>query len=159
MPKEYALAESVEAIAKTLLPTYHAELATARILYMFVDTGSQENGRPVYGKVKKVSGPFEFLLEKDFIIEVALDSWNELDEDHRQALVDHLLERCLGEEDEKSGGAMKWSVRKPDVQEFATILRRHGAWTAQLESMVSVAQELDLDERVQEIANTQVQSE
>lgn len=145
MSKLYCVAESVESIAQQVIPMFHPHLATARIVYIFVDKGSMKNGRPVLCKVRKVSGSLEFLLEKDFLVEVPQDHWNELADTQRRALVDHALERCYGEEDENTG-EMKWSTREPDVQEFSAILRRHGAWTEELAGFVSVAKTVNLDE-------------
>jgi hypothetical protein len=159
MPRLYGAAEEVEKIANALLPTYHAELATARIQYIFVDKASKKNGKPVLGKSRRVSGALEFLLERDFLIEVALDEWNNATERQRQALVDHLLESCTGIEDEENGGAMKWTMRMPDVNEFTSILHRHGAWTADLQGMVEVAQRLNIEARVQEVVETVVQQD
>lgn len=154
MPKIYAMAESVEAVAKQLIPTFHPELASARILYVFVDKASMKNGRPILGKAKKVSGPLEFLLEADFMLEVALDQWNEMTPNQKRALTDHLLERCTGEEDEEDAGAdMKWSLREPDVTEFMSILQRHGAWNDALSGFVSVAQRVNVDELVSDVVS------
>lgn len=154
MPKIYATAESVEAVAKQLIPTFHPELASARILYVFVDKASMKNGRPVLGKAKKVSGALEFLLEADFMLEVALDQWNEMTPNQKRALTDHLLERCTGEEDEEDAGAdMKWSLREPDVTEFMSILQRHGAWNDALSGFVSVAQRVNVDELVSDVVS------
>src|ERR1700760_1779335 len=102
MPKVYSEGETVEIIAKPLIPTYHPELATARFKYVFVDKASMKGGRPIFGKVKKLTGISEFLIEADFVIEIAADQWNEMPEPQRTALVDHLLERCTGEEDEQT---------------------------------------------------------
>lgn len=151
MAKEFMSAESVAAMAASLLPAHHAELATARIKYIFVDKGPVKNGRPLYGKVRKISGEMEFLLELDFLVVVGLDQWNELDEVGRRSVVDHLLERCTGEEDEKNGGEMVWSLREPDVQEFASVLRRNGAWHQHLQDFVTVAQSLELDPVLDEV--------
>ncbi len=153
MPKVYSDAETVETIAKPLMGPFHPELATARIKYVYVDKGSMKNGRPVFGKVKKLSGISEFLIGCDFVIEVAQDHWNELDENQRTALVDHLLERCSGEEDENTG-EMVWVVREPDVQEFTSILRRHGAWNADLTTFASVAKAIDIDGMIEEVSST-----
>lgn len=158
MPKLYGEAESAEEIANRLIPTYHSEIASARIQYIYEETASMKNGRPVLGKVRKISGPMEYLLEKDFLVMIALDCWNAMDESHRTALMDHLLERCSGEEDEKTGD-MKWVLREPDVQEFTTILRRHGAWTVDLEGLVSVAKEIQIEERVQEVEDEAVEEQ
>lgn len=152
MPKLYSAAESVEAIAQQAIPMFHPHLATARISYIFMDKAGMKNGRPVLGKVRKVTGILEFMLEKDFILEVPLDQWNELSDTQRQALVDHLLERCYGEENEENG-EMKWSTREPDVQEFSTILRRHGAWNDDLAGFVSVAKTVNVDEMVADAVN------
>lgn len=144
MPKVYSEAESVRSLSGGLIANYHPELANARIRYIFVDKASSKGGIDVLGKTRKISGPLEYLLELDFLIEIAADRWHDMDNTQRTALVDHLLERCTGEEDEKSG-EMKWKIREPDVQEFASILRRHGAWNDQLTGFVSVAHEIEVD--------------
>lgn len=149
MSAQYSPAESVQAIAQSLLPTYHPELGTARITYLFIDRVPKKGGRELYGKAVKVSGRWESLTELDFIVEVALPKWNDLTEDQRTALVDHLLERCAGEEDEETGEYI-WSLRDPDVQEFSTILKRHGIWHEGLASFVEVAQGLDIASIVEE---------
>jgi hypothetical protein len=153
MPKVYASAENVEKEAMSLIPVYHPELATARCKYVFVDKASQKNGKPVRGKIRKVTGILEYLLEADFLMEIALDQWNELADTQRKALIDHLLECCTGEEDEEDGGDMKWSVREPDVQEFSAILRRHGAWNDDLAAFASIAKTIDIDGLVEEAVN------
>ena len=156
MPKVYGSAESVEHYAQVLIPTTHPELATARIRYVFADPGSKKNGKPVYGKARKISGIMEHLLDLDFLIEVGIDHWNELTEEQRTAVVDHLLERCTGEEDESAGGAMKWVLREPDVQEFSTVLHRQGAWHEDLDAFVSIAKRINLDEIAGEIDTEEV---
>lgn len=152
MPKTYDEAETVEIIAKGILPTFHAELAEARIKFYFVSEASMKGGRPVLGKVRKCGGALQYLLEFDFLIEVALDQWNGLNDIQRKALVDHLLEYCSGEADEETG-EMKWTVREPDVREFSTILSRHGAWNEGLIGFIQVAQRIQIDARVEEIVD------
>jgi hypothetical protein len=145
--KEYLDAEPVAKMAKKLIPQYHPELATARIDYVFISEASMKNGRPVRGKVRKLSGYVEHRIENDFAIEIALDLWNSADAHSRMALVDHLLERCTGEEDEEDAGApMKWKLRTPDVEEFTSILKRYGAWNDDLKSFVGVESKgIDVD--------------
>ncbi len=149
MPKVYAHAENVEKEAKSLIANFHPHLSTARFRYVYVDVASMKNGKPVRGKVRRISGVLDFLLEADFLMEIALDQWNELADTQRKALVDHLLECCTGEEDETNGD-MKWGVREPDVQEFSTILRRHGAWNDDLAAFSTIAKTIDIDGLVEE---------
>ena len=153
MPKEYVDAESVETLAKTILPTFHAELAEAKIKYFFVSEHSMKGGRPIIGKAKKLSGAAQFLAGGfDFAIEIALDLWNQMDDAKRRAWLDHLLEYCTGEEDEESG-EMSYKMREPDVKEFATIIARHGAYNDDLVGLVQIAQRLNIDARVQEVVD------
>jgi len=154
MPKVYGTAEGVETVAGELIPQFHPELATARFKYVFVDKASQKNGKPVRGKVRRITGILDFLIETDFLMEVALDEWNPMSDSQRKALIDHLLESCTGEEDTANGGEMKWSTREPDVQEFAAILRRHGAWNEDLAAFTVIAKEIDVDSIVQEAVAT-----
>lgn len=137
--------DTVGRIAGNLIPNYHPELGTARMYYVFIDKASSKGGRPVLGKAKKAGGFVEWAIESDFILEIALDQWNELDEAKRTALVDHLLEYCTGVEDEKSG-EMKWTTREPDVHEFSSILDRYGAWNETLAGFVSIAKNIELDD-------------
>lgn len=145
MPKVYSESETLHRIAQGLIPNHHPDLATARIKYLFVDKGASKGGRPLYGKAQKLSGVTEFLVEHDFLITVAEDRWRDLTPDQQTALVDHLLECCTSEEEEE-GGALKWKVREPEVQEFTSILDRHGAWHEGLTAFVNVAKALDLDQ-------------
>lgn len=158
MAKTFSEAETVGRIAGGLIPNYHPELVEARIMYVFVDKAGSKNGRELWGKSKKVSGLWEWALEKDFIIEVAQDKWNEMEESQRTALVDHLLECCTGEENEEDG-AMTWKIRDPEVQEFASILKRYGVWHAGLTTFVSIAKEIDLDAIIQEEAEIDLSEE
>lgn len=150
-PKEYFEAPAVEKIAKKLLPLYHSELANAEIKYFFVTEHSKKGGRAVRGKARKLSGASQYLAGGfNFAIEVAMDLWNDMDEPQRMATMDHLLECCTGEEDDKTS-EMKYMMREPDVREFSTILARHGAYTTELQGLVQVAKNIHIEERVQEI--------
>ncbi len=60
MPKVYAPAEAVESLVPDLIRMYHPELATARIKYIFVDKASSKNGKPVLGKVRRITGILDF---------------------------------------------------------------------------------------------------
>jgi hypothetical protein len=154
MAMMYGEAEEAEKIANNLVGTYHPELATARFRYIFKEKASKKGNKPVMGSVKKMSDLMVYLINVDFMVEIPLDIWNELDNTKRTALVDHLLERCSGEEDEESG-EMKWKVREPDVHEFSSILRRYGAWTTELAEFSSIAKSLDLDFMTDEAEETE----
>lgn len=148
MATEYCDGESIKSIAERIIATHHPELALAQIKYVFRDSATKKGGRTVHGSVKKLAPLWKYITECDFLMEVALESWNVMQEATRFALVDHLLERCTGEEveseDDDTPSGMKWKLREPDVHEFANILRRHGAWNEDLAGFVSVAQSINL---------------
>lgn len=146
MPVIFSDAETVAEVSSRILPSAHPHLATARIRYVFRDKAAKEGGKPIPGKVSRISGVNEYLLNVDFLIVVAQDIWNELDGHKRDALVDHLLTYCKGEEDEKDpGAAMKWSIRRPDVREFTEVLNRRGKWNTELEDFVEAAQRIEAE--------------
>lgn len=124
--------EAAEQRALKLIPKHHHHLASARIKYICRNKATKRSGAPVPGNVYKMSGKFAFLTECDFIVEVALEVWNDYNEAQRMAVIDHLLTRCVGEEDEEDGGEMKWRVRHPSVQEFPEVVERNGQWTHEI---------------------------
>jgi hypothetical protein len=153
MPKDYVDAETVEVMAQKILGTFHPELAEARIKYYFVSEHSSRGGRSITGKARKLSGAAQYLAGGyHFAIEVAMDLWNQMDEAQRQATLDHLLEYCTGEEDEETH-EMNYKMREPDVKEFSTILRRHGAYNEDITELVGVAQGIRIQQRVQEVVD------
>ncbi len=147
MPQSLFNAETVQEIAERLIPLHHVELATARIKYLFQEKAGKKGGKPLLGKAQKVSGVLEHFADCDFLLVVAQDTWDPLEQGKRIALVDHLLECCTGEESDKDpSAAIVWRTREPDVREFGTILSRHGAWSEDLESFCTIAQSMISDE-------------
>ena len=119
--------DAAREIAEKLIPEHHPHLVSARLKYICRDKAAKKHGNLVYGKAYKMSRMYEYLVECDFIIEVALEVWNELSPTQRPALIDHLLAHCHGEENEETGD-MTWSVRPPTTQEFPEVAERHGQW-------------------------------
>jgi len=134
--------ESAEETARKLIPKYHPELASANIIYLCRNKAVKSAGKPIPGHVKKAS-PMEAHIsrsyfsannqdeEANFIMTVALEVWNTMQPNQRIALIDHLLTRCVGTEDEKTG-EMKYGIRPPQIQEFSEIAERHGRWNDEL---------------------------
>jgi hypothetical protein len=119
--------EAAEEIAKNLIKEHHCHLATARMKYICRNKSTKRAGIPVPGNVYKMSNKFEYLVGCDFVVEVALDVWNEYNPQQRIALIDHLLTRCTCTEDEESGD-LKWHIRPPEIQEFSEVAERNGTW-------------------------------
>jgi len=132
--------EQVIAYSDKLIKQHHPHLLTANIRYLCRNKAPKSQGKLVPGVIKKAS-PIEKHLsgsEADFIMMISLDVWNSMPAAQRLALVDHLLTRCVASEDEKTG-KLKFSMRSPDVQEFAEVVSRNGLWNEQIAEFVDSA--------------------
>ncbi len=143
MPLLYGGFDSAsEIVFNDLIPNYHPHLANAKFLFLCRNTAAKSSGQKVPGSVKKAS-PLEryagsFLNsgeEPDFIMIIALEVWNEYPPNKRKALLDHLLMRCVAEENPVTGN-VSYGTRPPNVQEFPEIVTRHGSWNESVEEMI-----------------------
>jgi hypothetical protein len=120
---------------KTLVGEAHPHLVDIMddIIVIFKEKASRKGGQPVLGKTSKAPALISLLGERDyqFVIELAADTWNLLDEVQRKALLDHQLCFIGGEEDEKSG-EMKYYLTAPDISYFSSEVDRNGHWRPDL---------------------------
>lgn len=127
---KYELAPEVEKIAQGLIGQYHGHLVEAKILYLFRTGLWSSQNRETWGKASKVAGVNHYLLGFDFIITISRDVWDRLDDGQRKALVDHQLEHCNKDTDSK--GNPKFNIVGHDIEDFVSIIGRHGFWTPDL---------------------------
>jgi len=109
---------------------WHPHLADidAKIAILMRDPASKSGGVVCLGDAKKASPMLRALGKEDyiFILEIAANEWQELDDKQRLALIDHLLCQCGAVEDEKKGTT--YTILKPEIQLFKANLRRFGVW-------------------------------
>lgn len=141
---EFFKADAVEEIAENLIRTIpeHSHLAHARIAYRFREKAATKGGKIVYATMRKCPERFAALAkdenpdpnakEFDFFLEVAFDSWQNLTDHQKHALVDHELCHAFGEENEE--GFMEWSTLPHDFEGFVGNVKRYGLWDPQYES-------------------------
>ena len=131
VPTQFDPAEEVEKIAKKLLPKYHSHLVNAKIAYLFINKAMKSKGVEVVATAAKISKKQHALCGYHFLITTAYPTWNELSDKQKLAVVDHELEHCFVEDDEKTGEP-KYSILPHDVEEFGSIIKRHGLYTTNL---------------------------
>lgn len=124
--------EDIYDMMKELVAHNHPDLALAvdEIAIVFKEKAGKSGGRAVLGAARKVAPLANALADKPykFVLELGADVWEHgLTSKQREALLDHLLCSCHGDEDEKSGN-MKWSVVKPDLSAFRANIERYGMW-------------------------------
>ena len=121
----YKLAPEVEEVAKPLIDSYHRHLLEAKVTFVFRDRAWKKgDGRTVLGKAAKRNELDELLSERkeDFVIMIAEEKWNDMDDDHRKSLVDHEICHCGVVVDQ--AGEKKWIIRDHPIQEFPENLAR-----------------------------------
>lgn len=145
----YLPAPEVAATAVPLIAEYHSQLADAPIVYVFRSPASRSRDRIVLGRALRVMGLNAFLVSlaageasvdydeaiaRDysfFVMEIALEQWQEAAPEAQAALVDHEL--CHFRIDEETG---ELKIRAHDIEEFNAVARRHGAWSVDIRLFV-----------------------
>lgn len=134
VPVCYGGFEAGEEIAERLIKDVHPYHHLVNIKFICRNIAKKKNGKLVPGNVYKVNPMYHHLTSHDFIIEVALEVWNEYNPQQRTALIDHLMMRIEIVENEQTGNIKK-KLRSPDIQEFTEVIARHHTWTTELEEM------------------------
>lgn len=137
-----------EQIAAKVVAEHHPHLRKTRIAHLFAERDNFEETGPKKpepakpGKAikiataSKVQAKYEPLLEENyqFLIVYDRDVWEFLELSQHEAVVDHELTHCMLDEDGKP------YIRDHDVEEFRSILERHGFWRDGLRQFVEAAQ-------------------
>lgn len=122
--------EAVVATVRDLISKHHPHLAVVddKIAVLFREKAAKAGGRVISGKSKKAASILKVLspVDWEFIIELAADEWQDLNNYQRVALLDHHL--CALQVGEDKKGNVKCSVRTPDVAFYKSEIERHGFW-------------------------------
>ena len=133
MAEFWKAGNNVENLAKDLIAKYHNEIATSEICYLFKDkaTPSEIEAGQV-GVAKRVTGVWNTLTEKDFLIILTYPLWNDLSSLEQKAMLDMALESCTlklgqdGEEKINDAGEFEWTLRPYDILGHGKIISRYG---------------------------------
>lgn len=123
---------SVIAMANELINKYHTILKHANIGILFKDEAPVNKGKTTLGKAVKVSDRMKVYTGLDFIIWLAWDEWERMDDARRYAQLDHELCHCVM-------GTNGWAIRPHDIEEFTAVIERHGFYTGALWTVERIA--------------------
>ena len=129
-PVQYDPADTVEDLAKNLIRKHHTELVNTKIAYLFKNKTIKAKGREVIAFVSKCSGIVKALSDYDVVMIVSYPSFQNLTDAQKLAVIDHELTHLLVDED--STGAPKVRMIAHDVEEFSSIIERHGLYLEDL---------------------------
>lgn len=133
------LDDVVYSTLRELVAAHHDELAEARIALVWAFAWKPDkDDHLVWGKAKKVSTLEQQFHPHDFVIQLNAVVWKELGDMPRKALLDHELSHC-GSRVSDQTGETTYCLRKHDVEEFSSIVRRYGLWRTDIESFVNAA--------------------
>lgn len=135
-PKFEQAPESVLILAARLIDEHHSRLAEARISYLMRNGTWKKKGDIVDADVTVISGANRFELDKHYRVTVNAEVWSQSDDAMRAYILDKQLSRCVKEE--TASGDVKWSTQNYYVQEFPSLIARHGLVTDQLRQLEQV---------------------
>jgi predicted metallopeptidase len=133
----------IEKIVDELVSAHHPHLQRARIIALGRPTGSKKKmavakraSRAIQAIYKDAAG-----LDVHYLIEVGLDHWERLDARGRKILIDHELCHFAGLDDRG-----RWGMLDHEIEEFRAIVKRYGAYHADLAAFVTEAKQMSLVE-------------
>ena len=142
---ETKIGGSIYLLMRDLITDFHEEISEARIALAWNTSWKPDvDGRVVLGKCKKASDLDRELAAYDFIILLRQAWWTsrETTDGQRRALMDHELCHATVRLDERTGDPVRderkrlvFRMRKHDVEEFTSIVERHGIYKGDLERM------------------------
>ena len=130
----FPVEDEVIKMAKNLVEAHHPYLEGATINIVYKEKAARSGGRLIVGKSSKVSPKVNATLASldkgpiHFIIVLAADVWETFRLSEQIALLDHQLTHCY-----MIDGAPK--LRAHDIEEFFSIVERHGAWQHSIQEM------------------------
>ena len=141
----------IEKQVTELVEKFHAHLTRARIIVLGKPKASKSNGKVNVAKAKRATPAIRALLKDalgvdvHYLIEIGMDEWQggRLSAHQKRATLDHELHHFTGVEVDDQGRET-WGMRAHDVQEFTAVVRRYGAYHADLEVFVQEIRQLKL---------------
>jgi len=139
--------ESLYAMLDGLIEEHHEHLTNARIALAWNLTWQPDvDGRCTLGKCKRASDLDRELAPYDFVIMLRHEFFEnpEVTDAQRLALIDHELchaEVALEDNDEPkvdTKGRTVYRIRKHDIEEFSSVVARHGIWRRDIEDFAAM---------------------
>jgi hypothetical protein len=133
---------SMYAMCNDLVEAHHEEIINARIALAWALTWKADvDGHVKLGQCKKASDLDRELHPFDFVVLLNAEWWQDgrVTDAQRRALLDHELEHATvkldedGEPARDSKDRVIYRLRKHDIEEFSSIVARHGTYKRDLE--------------------------
>jgi|WetSurMetagenome_2_1015567.scaffolds.fasta_scaffold234266_2 hypothetical protein len=131
--KPWLASDEVVDLANELIANHHSALAGAEIAYVMKQKATPaEAEQGLVCTAKKITPLMSVLCgEKDFVVLIAYNLWNELSSDHQRAMLDSALCSCSARIEDGDfvlgdDGHPIWTIKNYDVVAHSEILMRYG---------------------------------
>lgn len=161
---QYEISQEVAKVAKDLIGRFHSQLGPKEIVFVFQirkdkSTGESQaqmrKGKPVLADVKVIGGLNAFLCSGEArtdengptpfaCVVVSKHAWNLLKPKQREAMIDEQL--CRLDYDAETG---RPTILDYDANVFVQNMRRFGAWSEDLQTLMNAASEFPLFEEIE----------
>lgn len=123
-----------------LVARHHTTLSDAKIALVWAHKLKPDrDGHLVWGFAKKIGAQERLYHDHDFQVVLNAAVWQEMQPEHRVALLDHELSHCGSKTDDD--GNVTYYLVKHDLEEFVGVVKRRGLWRDTIEATVKAALE------------------
>ncbi len=127
LPSVWPIDHEIDSVLPQVLP-YHPHLKKEVIIFLFKKSMKYGGTAQVCNKqLKAILDIYD--ADADFIICLNWQVWKQLTDAQKEALVDHELEHCKYDENDRP------IMKEHDLEEFTCVVERHGLWTTALQHM------------------------
>lgn len=150
----YAIDSELKILGDQLIAKHHPNLKLIKIGYMYREEASVSDGRVTAGMAIRCDDRNWALHKTDALVEIAKDVWDDASPEFREALMDHELKHIDIRFDEdgspimdEATGRFKVYLRHHDIEEFADILKRYGAYHDSLRAFLEAFGKKKLEDK------------
>ena len=127
LPSIWPIGDQLNSIISQVLQ-YHPHLERKSIIFLFKKNMKYGGTAQICSKqIKAILDVYD--ANADFIICLNWQNWIQLSSKQKEALLDHELEHCKYDENDRP------IMIEHDLEEFTSIVERHGLWTSGLQRM------------------------
>lgn len=137
---------SIKVVLDKVITQYYSDLLNTKFKLVF----DMKEIPTKLGSIRRVSEREKCSgIDADLMLIVAGVWWNKTENASKEALIDHELAHV--EYVIKEDGSKQYKMRKHDIEEFLSVVERHGAWTIQLHMFNEVLRK-GIDEKIANVA-------
>jgi predicted metallopeptidase len=132
--RTFEKSDELQKLAERVIKEQNLDVSKAKIEYLLVYPNVSKT---VAGRCIRTGRELKFYSDKDYLIEMSGELWDNLEESVRYVLMQHEIMHVLPVENEKTGD-MQYKIRAHDVEDFSKIIKTHGHdWISKVKLTIS----------------------